>query len=181
MITKYMIECGYNGGLIRLINSPNGDGIVCGIGDNWFYFGGYTAEEYDVVEEYKNDVPTETIIQEIFDVLQDFHSEFLDEYLYYEYYLKENGIQEKKNMNEFKTSAGIITTSFYDDGIAKGIQILLNDTIVCMLDVYEPEDGEQEGEARVLVYKKEYDEDYPFDDCEICGSRIFKKRIKVNK
>ena len=29
--------------------------------------------------------------------------------------------------------------------------------------------------------KKQYDEDYPFDDCEICGSRIFKKRIKVDK
>lgn len=29
--------------------------------------------------------------------------------------------------------------------------------------------------------KKEYPEDYPFDDCEICGSRIFKKRIKVTK
>ena len=29
--------------------------------------------------------------------------------------------------------------------------------------------------------KKEYGEDYPFDDCEICGSRIFKKRIKVTK
>ena len=29
--------------------------------------------------------------------------------------------------------------------------------------------------------KKEYDEDYPFDDCEICGSRIFKKRIKVDR
>ena len=29
--------------------------------------------------------------------------------------------------------------------------------------------------------KKEYDDDYPFDDCEICGSKIFKKRIKVNK
>lgn len=27
--------------------------------------------------------------------------------------------------------------------------------------------------------KKEYDQDYPFDDCEICGSKIFKKRIKV--
>jgi UPF0271 protein len=27
--------------------------------------------------------------------------------------------------------------------------------------------------------KKEYDTDYPFEDCEICGSRIFKKRIKV--
>lgn len=29
--------------------------------------------------------------------------------------------------------------------------------------------------------KKEYDQDYPFDDCEICGSKIFKKRIKVNR
>ena len=29
--------------------------------------------------------------------------------------------------------------------------------------------------------KKEFDEDYPYDDCEICGSKIFKKRIKVSK
>lgn len=29
--------------------------------------------------------------------------------------------------------------------------------------------------------KREYDEDYPFDDCEICGSGIFKKRIRVDK
>lgn len=29
--------------------------------------------------------------------------------------------------------------------------------------------------------KKEYGEDYPFDDCEICGSKIFKKRIKVDE
>ena len=29
--------------------------------------------------------------------------------------------------------------------------------------------------------KKEYPEDYEFDDCEICGSKIFKKRIKVDK
>ncbi|WP_405270889.1 type II toxin-antitoxin system VapC family toxin [Methanobrevibacter sp.] len=29
--------------------------------------------------------------------------------------------------------------------------------------------------------KREYAENYPFDDCEICGSKIFKKRIKVNK
>ncbi len=26
--------------------------------------------------------------------------------------------------------------------------------------------------------KKEYNDDYPFDDCEICGSALFKKRIK---
>ncbi|WP_220607416.1 ribonuclease VapC [Methanobrevibacter oralis] len=29
--------------------------------------------------------------------------------------------------------------------------------------------------------KKQYSEDYPFDDCEVCGSKIFKKRIRVNK
>lgn len=29
--------------------------------------------------------------------------------------------------------------------------------------------------------KREYDKDYPFEDCEICGSKIFKKRIKVNR
>lgn len=29
--------------------------------------------------------------------------------------------------------------------------------------------------------KKEFDDDYPFDDCDVCGSEIFKKRIKVNK
>ena len=58
-----------------------------------------------------------------------------------------------------KTSAGVITTKSYDDGIAKGIQILLDDIVVAMLDVYEPMDGESEGEARVLVYKKEYNKD----------------------
>ncbi len=29
--------------------------------------------------------------------------------------------------------------------------------------------------------KKEFPEDYPYDDCEICGSKIFNKRIKVDK
>ena len=29
--------------------------------------------------------------------------------------------------------------------------------------------------------KKEFDDDYQFDDCDVCGSKIFKKRIKVNK
>ncbi|MDO5848857.1 MAG: type II toxin-antitoxin system VapC family toxin [Methanobrevibacter sp.] len=26
--------------------------------------------------------------------------------------------------------------------------------------------------------KREYDDSYPFDDCEICGSDLFKKRVK---
>lgn len=57
-----------------------------------------------------------------------------------------------------KTSAGEITTRFYDDGIAKGIQILLNGEIIAMLDVYESQEDEIEGEARVLVYKNGDDE-----------------------
>ena len=60
-----------------------------------------------------------------------------------------------------KTSAGTISTKFYDDGIAKGIQIYLDDNIVAMLDVYEPSEGETEGEARVLVYQKAPDFDEP--------------------
>lgn len=58
----------------------------------------------------------------------------------------------------YQTSAGVITTELYDDGCAKGIQIKLDDEIVAMLDVYEPEDGEDEGEARVLVYRGDSDE-----------------------
>ena len=27
--------------------------------------------------------------------------------------------------------------------------------------------------------KKEFDADYPFDDCEVCGSKLFKRRIKT--
>jgi len=57
-----------------------------------------------------------------------------------------------------KTSAGTIATEFYDDGIAKGVKVMLDGNIVAMLDVYEPAEGENEGEARVLVYKKEYAE-----------------------
>lgn len=60
-----------------------------------------------------------------------------------------------------KTSAGIITTRYYDDEIAKGIQVFLDDELVAMLDVYEAKDGETEGEARVLVYQKKPDFDEP--------------------
>ena len=57
-----------------------------------------------------------------------------------------------------KTSAGKITTKYYDDGIAKGVQILLDDTVVAILDVFETSAGEMVGEARVLVYHQDCDE-----------------------
>lgn len=94
MITKEMIEAGYKAGIVELCESPNDDGVVCKIGEIWFYFGGLTAEE-STVEEYKNCVPEEDIVDEIYGVLDDFRKdgeEFLDEYLYYECFLREHGI-----------------------------------------------------------------------------------------
>lgn len=96
MITLSAVRKGYDSGLIRLVESPNEDGIVCAIGDCWFYFGGITAEEYDNVEEYKKNIPVECITEEIFNTLDDFwrcgYEEFRDEYLYYEYFLLEHGV-----------------------------------------------------------------------------------------
>jgi hypothetical protein len=89
-ITKEMVVSGYNQHLINLILSPNGDGIACQIGDNWFYFDGSTAEEYDNVAEYKEVMLTSDIITNIYNVLCEFKTEFEDEYLYYYYYLIEN-------------------------------------------------------------------------------------------
>jgi len=57
-----------------------------------------------------------------------------------------------------KTSAGSISVCPYDDVCAKGIYIKLDGDIVAMLDVYEPQAGETEGEARVLVYAHDDDE-----------------------
>lgn len=102
MITKNMICEGYRQGIVQLVISPNNDGVVCQIGDGWFYFGGCTAEEYDSVEAYKRDTTTETIISEIYVVLNGFsyESEFKDEYDYYEAYLRENVVERDWNHNE---------------------------------------------------------------------------------
>ena len=55
-----------------------------------------------------------------------------------------------------ETKAGVITTRYYDDGMAKGVQIMLDWETVCMLDVME---CEYEG-TRLIVYS-EYNEDEP--------------------
>lgn len=65
---------------------------------------------------------------------------------------------------EFKTSAGVITTEYYDDGMGKGVQILLNGDIVCMLDVME-------SGTRLIVYS-DYCEDEPTDIIDINKDKI---------
>lgn len=95
MITEAMVSAGYATGVIRIVDSPNGDGAVCQIGDNWFYFGGHEAEGVSA-EEYVRNTPLEDIITEIHIVLTDFgwsrDDELADEYRYYESYLREHGI-----------------------------------------------------------------------------------------
>ena len=89
-ITYDMIKKGYEQGLVYL-KVEGLCGIVCQIGEFWFYFGGLTAEEYDSVEKYKSDMDEHEIISNIYEVLDhDFKTEFSDEYLYYYWYLKEN-------------------------------------------------------------------------------------------
>lgn len=101
MITLNMVKEGYEREIIKLIASPHADGVVCSIGDNWFYFGGMTAEECKTPEEYTTNVPQEDIVREIFDVLNDFSTqdEFENEYYYYMFYLQEHGINNLKEEN----------------------------------------------------------------------------------
>lgn len=95
-ISLKRIKEGYDTNVIHLCISPNGDGVVCEIGTNWFYFGGLTAAEYSDIRLYKKDIPKETIIKEIYETLQGFiesgMDEFLDEYEYYDSVLREAGI-----------------------------------------------------------------------------------------
>lgn len=97
MISREMIARGYEAGLIRLISSPNEDGVVCSIEEGWFYFGGITAET-ETPESYEQAVDRKSIIDEIFSTLEGFYEdaeELKDEYLYYEAVLREHGFTEE--------------------------------------------------------------------------------------
>lgn len=103
MITPKMVKDGYEAGQIRIIDSPNGDGAACQIGDNWFYFGGHMAE-CETADSYVQKVPKDDIAREVYEALDDFWNcgdeNLMDEYLYYELYLEEHGIHEKYEPEE---------------------------------------------------------------------------------
>jgi hypothetical protein len=63
----------------------------------------------------------------------------------------------------YETSAGVITTRLYDDGMAKGVEILLDGNIVCMLDAMK---HPTEGGTRLIVYGN-YNEDEPTHTIDI--------------
>lgn len=77
LITEKMIKTGMEIGIVKIIDSPNGDGFVCQIGGDqgsWFYFGGLEAEE-STAEEYLRNVPTEDITREIYEALNSMSNE----------------------------------------------------------------------------------------------------------
>lgn len=102
LITKEMITQGYKHGIIRLTtdtefyenaksNTDGEIGVVCAIGDSWFYFGGEEAN-YSTIVEYKKNFTEDTIIQQIYDTIQAFLGDWElngDEYMYYYYFLCE--------------------------------------------------------------------------------------------
>lgn len=136
MITKEMIKLGYKQGIVELVSSPNSDGIVCRIGDNWFYFGSFTAAEYESVEEYKRDIPTETIVNEILAVLEDFKNqpENKDEYDYYDAYLQEK-LDKLYDVLNVHIPNGRIRLMPSVTGEYRGIWVAVSDKAV---DINEP-------------------------------------------
>lgn len=62
-------------------------GTVCIIRDNWFYFGGFDADEEEPFEFVTNHDPDE-ILRDIADVLFEFQETEPTEWLYYYYVLR---------------------------------------------------------------------------------------------
>lgn len=97
------IKKGIELGVIKFVIDPNMEsGTVCQIGDNWFYFGGQTAEDEDP-EEYLKNTSEEDNIRRIAEVLLEFQSEFPEEYAYYMLFLNDLPVSEDNEIClEFK-------------------------------------------------------------------------------
>ena len=84
-ITKKMIEDGLNQNIIKPIQ--DGNGLICKIGDWWFFFGGHEFDDAD-----PKHIPFDILVSEILICLDSFYADwddYEDEYMYYYYYLIE--------------------------------------------------------------------------------------------
>ena len=92
MLSKDTIKKAINDGIITFVADPTAEsGTVCKIGNNWFYFGGQTAEQYNP-NDYLKYADIDDIVNNIHEVLDEFSrlDMFHDEYLYYEAYITHN-------------------------------------------------------------------------------------------
>lgn len=99
-ITAQEVKAGFESGLIHLIDADGypyyGDGVACEIGygflSNWFYFAGQEGESM-TADEYLRDIPMETIVDEVVEVLAEFQDGYdpdHDEWLFYRYMIDKN-------------------------------------------------------------------------------------------
>lgn len=87
MITRKAILYGIAKGVVKIVPSPvDLEGLVCQIGESWFYFGGHTAEEFTDPSKYLFTMDLDEVVNDIYEVLCDFRCDecYFDEYAYYE-------------------------------------------------------------------------------------------------
>lgn len=85
VITNEMLKSGLSANIV--VPKLTDNGLVCYIGEHWFYFGGSEFEYTDPKE-----IPFETLVEEIKIALDSFKEckDYETEYLYYYFYLTEN-------------------------------------------------------------------------------------------
>lgn len=105
MITEAMIRKGYGLGLVKVVDSPYGDGAVCQIGESWFYFWSGLGSPDELIdppaEVLLGRFSTDAIVHEIWDALERSKREleFAEEYDYYKCVLME-GVEGLRDVNE---------------------------------------------------------------------------------
>ena len=96
MITKAMVEAGYAKEVIRLRDCPEGDEVVCQIGEYWFYFWNGDQGVTLTCAQFKAQHSAEEIVEAIWTQLEEFRRNwdlFCIEYCYYDFLLRESGIE----------------------------------------------------------------------------------------
>ena len=87
-ITREMVEAAYDENIILIEDGPDGGTVAC-IGEHWFYFGGYPAQEMTATA-YKKRIPSQYIIEFVYQTLRDLRADGnVAEYDYYYFYMKE--------------------------------------------------------------------------------------------
>ena len=86
MITREMVRRGYETGLITLADAPDGDEVVCRIGDCWFYFWNGDHGLSETKESFIRNFTKDEIIEAIWQGLETFHELWGQLRMEYEYY-----------------------------------------------------------------------------------------------
>lgn len=92
LMLEKQIKKGIELGVVKFVPNPNtGEGTVCQLGDDWFYFKGVIEES---PEEYLKNTSEENNIRLIADVLLEYQKMFPDEYEHFMSFLNDLPVNE---------------------------------------------------------------------------------------